>query len=51
MGSIKLETTGKKRISKSLDTLVPDINKLLVNLTYKKKIPVTEEQNKEQEKK
>ena len=45
MGSIKLETTGKKRISKkSLDTLVPDINKLLVNLVYKKKVPVTEEQ-------
>ena len=44
MGSIKLETTGKKHTSKSLDTLVPDINKLLVNLTYKKKVPVTEEQ-------
>ena len=43
MGSIKLETTGKKH-TKSLDTLVPDINKLLVNLTYKKKVPVTEEQ-------
>ena len=44
MGSIKLETTGKKHISKSLDTLVPDINKLLVNLVYKKKVKVTEEQ-------
>ena len=38
-----METTGKKH-TKSLDTLVPDINKLLVNLTYKKKVNVSEEQ-------
>jgi len=43
MGSIKLETIGKKH-TKSLDTLVPDIYKLLINLTYKKKVNVTEEQ-------
>ena len=38
-----METTGKKH-TKSLDTLIPDINKLLVNLTYKKKVNVSEEQ-------
>ena len=38
-----METTGKKH-TKSLDTLIPDINKLLVNLTYKKKVNVREEQ-------
>jgi len=43
MGSIKLETIGKKH-TKSLDTLIPDIYKLLTNLTYKKKVKVTEEQ-------
>ena len=36
-GGIKLETTGKKH-TKTLDTLVPDINNLLTNLGDGKKL-------------
>ena len=42
-GSIKLETTGKKH-TKTLDTLVPDINNLLTNLGDGKKLKVSDEQ-------
>ena len=38
-----METTGKKHI-KTLDTLVPDINKLLTNLGDGKKLEVSDEQ-------
>ena len=38
-----METTGKKR-TKTLDTLVPDINNLLTNLGDGKKLEVSDEQ-------
>ena len=38
-----METTGKKH-TKTLDTLVPDINKLLTNLGDGKKLNVSDEQ-------
>ena len=41
-----METTGKKH-TKTLDTLVPDINKLLTNLGDGKKLNVSDEQLKE----
>ena len=37
-----METTGKKR-TKTLDTLVPDINNLLTNLGDGKKLEVSDE--------
>ena len=43
MGSIELETIGKKH-TKSLDTLIPDIYKLLVNVSENKKVTVTDKQ-------
>ena len=43
MGSIKLATTGKKP-TKTVDTLVPDINKLLIGLSNNKKLKVSEKQ-------
>jgi len=43
MESIKLETIGKKH-TKSLDTLIPDIYKLLANVSENKKVKVTDKQ-------
>jgi hypothetical protein len=43
MGSIKLATTGKKP-TKTVDTLVPDINKLLVGLANNKKLKISDKQ-------
>jgi hypothetical protein len=43
MGSIKLVTTGKKP-TKTVDTLVPDINKLLVGLANNKKLKISDKQ-------
>lgn len=43
MGSIKLATTGKK-LTKTLDTLVPDINQLLIDLANSKKLKVSDNQ-------
>ena len=41
MGSIKLATTGKKP-TKTVDTLVPDINKLLIDLANSIKLKVSD---------
>ena len=43
MGSIKLATTGKKP-TKTVDTLVPDINKLLTGLANNKKLKISDKQ-------